>query len=236
MASGYGLTTGASAAEEPDSVFDGYTQQTTGALDNQILPGGLLENIWNGLDRLGGGSGRHPFRQNFSKNPAKSMACGVFVFRSANRGRQRRALPIRGRTVTLSLVATVVCGLQCSAVPETARDAKPVLLGTFTPFNAQRMLMRPSVVLDLKRGAVREAAGRYRAANPRVFGSVVHGTDRDGSDLDLLVDALPGATLFDLGGLQDELESLLGIHVDLLTPADLPPKFRAKVLAEARPV
>jgi predicted nucleotidyltransferase len=56
----------------------------------------------------------------------------------------------------------------------------------------------------------------------------VHGTDRDGSDIDLLVDALPGATLFDLGGLQDELESLLGLHVDLLTPGDLPPKFRAK--------
>ncbi len=69
-----------------------------------------------------------------------------------------------------------------------------------------------------------------------VFGSVLHGTDLDGSDLELLVDALPGATLFDLGGLQLELEELLGIRVDLLTPADLPPKFRAKVLAEARPV
>ncbi len=96
--------------------------------------------------------------------------------------------------------------------------------------------MRPSVVLDRKRNAVREAAGRFRAANPRVFGSVARGTDRDGSDLDLLVDALPGATLFDLGGLQDELEALLGIRVDLLTPADLPPKFRAQVLAEAQPV
>lgn len=53
--------------------------------------------------------------------------------------------------------------------------------------------MRPSVVLDMKRSAVREAVGRFRAANPRVFGSVLHGTDRDGSDLDLLVDALPGA-------------------------------------------
>jgi predicted nucleotidyltransferase len=51
-----------------------------------------------------------------------------------------------------------------------------------------------------------------------------------------LVDALPGATLFDLGGLQVELEALLGIHVDVLTPGDLPPKFRAKVLAEAQPV
>lgn len=96
--------------------------------------------------------------------------------------------------------------------------------------------MRPSLVLDLKRHAVREAASRFRTANPRIFGSVLHGTDQDGSDLDLLVDALPGATLFDLGGLQVELESLLGIHVDLLTPADLPPKFRAKVLAEAQPV
>jgi predicted nucleotidyltransferase len=96
--------------------------------------------------------------------------------------------------------------------------------------------MLPSVVLDMKRSAVREAASRFRAVNPRIFGSVLHGTDGDGSDLDLLVDALPGATLFDLGGLQDELESLLGVHVDVLTPADLPAKFRAKVLAEAKPV
>ena len=91
--------------------------------------------------------------------------------------------------------------------------------------------MRPSLALDLKRIAVREAASRFRVANPRIFGSVLHG-----SDLDLLVDALPGATLLDLGDLQDELQSLLGVHVDLLTPGDLPPKFRAKVLAEAQPV
>jgi hypothetical protein len=43
-------------------------------------------------------------------------------------------------------------------------------------------------------------------------------------------------TLFDLGGLQCELESLLSVHVDLLTPADLPLKFRAKVLEDAQPV
>ena len=96
--------------------------------------------------------------------------------------------------------------------------------------------MRPSVVLDMNRSAVREMASRFRTANPRVFGSVLHGTDRDGSDLDLLVDALPGATLFDLGGLQDELDSLLGLRVDLLTPGDLPLKFRAQVLAEAQPI
>lgn len=96
--------------------------------------------------------------------------------------------------------------------------------------------MRPSLALDLKRAAIREAASRYLVANPRVFGSVLNGADQDGSDLDLLVDALPGATLFDLGGLQDELEMMLGIHVDLLTPADLPQKFRAQVLMQAQPV
>ena len=61
--------------------------------------------------------------------------------------------------------------------------------------------MKPSAALAHKRAAVREAAKRFRTTNPRVFGSVVYGTDQDGSDLDLLVDALPGATLFDLGGL-----------------------------------
>jgi len=96
--------------------------------------------------------------------------------------------------------------------------------------------MRPSIVLDLKRNAIREAASRFRVVNPRVFGSVLNGADQDGGDLDLLVDALPGATLFDLGGLQMELEALLGIRVDLLTPADLPTKFRDKVLAEAQPI
>ena len=96
--------------------------------------------------------------------------------------------------------------------------------------------MRPSQVLALKRNAVREAVSRFRSRNPRVFGSVLHGTDVEGSDVDLLVDALPGATLFDLGGLQDELETLLGLPVDLRTPGDLPPKLRELVLAEAQPL
>ncbi len=98
------------------------------------------------------------------------------------------------------------------------------------------MPMRPSTVLELRRNLIRETVTRFRTTNPRIFGSVLHGTDQEGSDLDLLVDALPGATLLDLGDLQDELKSLLGIDVDLLTPGDLPPKLRAKVLAEAQPV
>jgi predicted nucleotidyltransferase len=96
--------------------------------------------------------------------------------------------------------------------------------------------MRPSEALSQHRDAVCLAAARYRVANPRVFGSALHGDDLDGSDLDLLVDTLPGTTLFDLGGLQDELQELLGVSVDLLTLKDLPAKFRDAVAKEARPV
>ena len=93
--------------------------------------------------------------------------------------------------------------------------------------------MKPS---SEKHRAVCAAASRYRVANPRVFGSVALGTDRSDSDLDVLVDALPGTTLFDLGGLQEELETLLGVPVDLLTPEDLPEKFRAQVLKDSSPI
>ena len=83
---------------------------------------------------------------------------------------------------------------------------------------------------------MQRAVSRFNTANLRVFGSVLRGADIDGSDLDLIVDPLPGATLFDLGGLQIELEELLGVRVDLLTPGDLPLRFRAEVLSLARPV
>lgn len=97
-------------------------------------------------------------------------------------------------------------------------------------------IVKPSSALQSQRDGIRDAASRFAVANLRVFGSVLHGLDTEGSDLDLLVDPLPGTTLFDLGGLQLELEELLGVPVDLLTPGDLPKKFREQVLAEARPV
>lgn len=96
--------------------------------------------------------------------------------------------------------------------------------------------MKPSAAIEANQVAVRELVRRFKTENPRVFGSVLHGKDKEGSDLDLLVDPLPGVTLFDLGGLQVELEELLGVPVDLLTPEDLPTKYRQKVLLEALPV
>ena len=96
--------------------------------------------------------------------------------------------------------------------------------------------MKPSEALEANRQAVRQAVQQFKTKNPRLFGSALHGNDREDSDLDLLVDPLPGVTLFDLGGLQVELDELLGVPVDLLTPGDLPPRFRDAVLSEAKPV
>ena len=96
--------------------------------------------------------------------------------------------------------------------------------------------MRPSEALEANRVALRHVAQRFKTENLRVFGSVLYGTDRDGSDLDLIVDALPDATLLDLGGLQVELEEMLGVPVDLLTPGDIAPEFRKRVLDLAKPI
>ena len=96
--------------------------------------------------------------------------------------------------------------------------------------------VKPSVALESHRIAVQSAAERHKLTNPRVFGSTVRGTDTAGSDLDILVDPLPNATLFDLGGFQDEMEELLGVRVDVRTPGDLPTPIRDRVLSEAKPV
>jgi predicted nucleotidyltransferase len=73
-------------------------------------------------------------------------------------------------------------------------------------------------------------------ANPRLFGSVVHGDDVDGSDLDLLVDPSPETSLLDIAKLQLKLEAAVGIKVDVRTPKFLPASFRDEVLVEAIPV
>jgi predicted nucleotidyltransferase len=96
--------------------------------------------------------------------------------------------------------------------------------------------MRPSQAVDRHRADIRKIVQSRRARNPRVFGSVARGDDSDESDVDILVDPTETMTLFDIGGIQFELERLLGVRVDVATPRSLSEKFRAIVLAEAKPV
>lgn len=96
--------------------------------------------------------------------------------------------------------------------------------------------MKPSAAMEAHRDAIRRIVTSHRALNPRVFGSVLYGKDRDDSDLDILVDPLSNTTLFDIGAIQRELRELLGVEVDVLTPDDLPDRWRGRVLREAQPV
>jgi hypothetical protein len=46
----------------------------------------------------------------------------------------------------------------------------------------------------------------------------------------------PGRSLFDLGGLQYDLEALLGCRVDVVTERGLKARMRSRVLHEAVPL
>lgn len=96
--------------------------------------------------------------------------------------------------------------------------------------------MKPSVALATHRAELRQLANHYGVSRPRVFGSVLTGTDTEGSDLDLLVEPSSTTTLLTISALQNEAEKLLGVPVSVLTPQALPARYRANVLEEARPL
>lgn len=90
--------------------------------------------------------------------------------------------------------------------------------------------------LKAKRDEILRLCKTYGARNPRVFGSLARGEADEASDVDVLVEMEPGRSLFDLGGLQYELELLLGCPVDMVTERGLKSRIRDRVLREALPI
>ncbi|HJQ58944.1 MAG TPA: nucleotidyltransferase domain-containing protein [Vineibacter sp.] len=101
-----------------------------------------------------------------------------------------------------------------------------------------RRRVRPSVLLELHRGDIRTIVARHHGSNPRVYGSVLRGSDSENSDLDLLVDQGPERllTLFDLSAMHCEIEDLLQIPIDIQTTGGMPDQVRERIEREARPV
>jgi len=87
--------------------------------------------------------------------------------------------------------------------------------------------------IGAKREQVLQLAAKYGARRVRIFGSIARGEADDQSDVDFLVDLDPGRSLLDLGGLQYELERLLGRRVDVVTERGLKPRMRERALLEA---
>lgn len=73
--------------------------------------------------------------------------------------------------------------------------------------------------LESLRQTVTPVCEHHAVARLEVFGSVARGESGPGSDVDLLVEFLPGANvgLFEMGELQSELEQRLGCPVDLIS-------------------
>lgn len=94
---------------------------------------------------------------------------------------------------------------------------------------------RPSVVLAQHKADIEELASKHKALEIKVFGSVARGDDHPGSDVDLLVTFAPDASLFDQAELAQDIEDILGVHVDVVSEGGL----RAghdEIKSQARPL
>ncbi|HVH79505.1 MAG TPA: nucleotidyltransferase family protein [Stellaceae bacterium] len=92
--------------------------------------------------------------------------------------------------------------------------------------------------LQVDRKALAEICRRHGIRRLSLFGSVLKGTDRPDSDVDLIAEFEPEAhpTYLTLAQIELELSPLLGgRRVDLRTAPELSPYFRQQVLREAEP-
>jgi excisionase family DNA binding protein len=118
-------------------------------------------------------------------------------------------------------------------------DAAPYCVGCgrpVDPADARPPSDRLRGIIADHREQIVAVAEKYKAENVRLFGSVARGDAVPGSDIDLLVDLRPEATLFDLGGLNAELEELLGCRVDAVPAKDLKAGVRERIISEAVPL
>lgn len=97
---------------------------------------------------------------------------------------------------------------------------------------------RPPTLEEVRRkkSEILRLAAEANVHNVRLFGSVARGDATEGSDVDFLVDAGEGCSLFDLGGLLMDLRDLLGYEVDVVTANGLRERIKDRVLREAVPV
>lgn len=65
-----------------------------------------------------------------------------------------------------------------------------------------------------------------------LFGSYIRGEEKEGSDIDILVDLPRGTSLFDLVDLQTKLEKVLGKKTDVVTYKSLHPLLKNRILSE----
>lgn len=101
---------------------------------------------------------------------------------------------------------------------------------------AESASLRAAIVAH--RDALDGILRRYQAANPRLFGSVARGDATGASDIDLMVDLLPGGrnALLRVAGVAEELSQVMGVRVDVVTESLLRDTVSSSALADAVPL
>lgn len=101
------------------------------------------------------------------------------------------------------------------------------------PDAASDRISLPRQVGQAERARIVAILREFGVRHASLFGSVVRGEHHPESDLDLLVDLPPGASLFDLSRLGLALEDALGRPVDLVTSfTSLHPVIQARIRRE----
>ena len=90
--------------------------------------------------------------------------------------------------------------------------------------------------LDILREKLPEIKEQYKVRCMSVFGSYLHQTQSQESDLDLLVEFEVSPTLFQFIRLENYLTKILGVNVDLVMKDALKPAIGKRVLKEAQPL
>lgn len=95
--------------------------------------------------------------------------------------------------------------------------------------------MIEAIGIDLPLTAIRSYCERQPISRLSLFGSFLRGDACPNSDIDLLVEYLPGAPvgLLTMAGQEIELSEILGKQVDLRTAEDLSRYFRQEVVDSA---
>lgn len=91
-------------------------------------------------------------------------------------------------------------------------------------------------LLQVRRDDILRIAHRHGARNVRLFGSLARGESTHGSDIDLLVDVDDETSPWFPAGLVEELDNVLGRHVDVVAENAIHWRLRRRILKEARPL
>jgi predicted nucleotidyltransferase len=93
--------------------------------------------------------------------------------------------------------------------------------------------MKPSEAILGKTDQIKKVIESYGFIKPRIFGSTVRKTDKEGSDLDIIAVIPSGMegkiSLFEIMDMESELEKLIGVSVDFNIENNMPEKIRKHV-------